>query len=226
MKKIVFAALALLTLVTCANAQMVGATNRQQGGFGTTSSDPEYRPTGAVLQFELGSPVAIAAGCQLNSNVMVGGGIGFYGFQRNYEGCYQVYAYHGPQYGYGYDTRCGEVYMKTILPIYAEARFSTPRYRWSAFADMKLGAVIGAGIDWSTDMAGTGATCKTGNPLFMAAQVGFSYKRFSIGFGYTYCPGLMRLDNWDMQPENHSYSCPNISLSYQLSIDKLRSIFL
>lgn len=223
MKRIVII-VCLAALSLGAQAQMVGATNRQQGGgFSMGSNDPEYHPTGAVIHFEVGYPIlAIGGGYQLNPNVMVGGGIALFGNSERYSGYYQHTEYNGYTHSYENRTHVGDVYAYNILPIYAEARFSTPGYRWSLFADVKLGFVLGMSADreWGEDIY-----YGVGNPLFMAFQVGAGFKNLSLGVGYGFAPGVVRLYNSDMQKENHSYGCFYTSLSYNLPFSAVRRVF-
>lgn len=216
MKRIVII-VCLAALSLSAQAQMVGATNRQNGSFSPSNNDPVYRPTGTVLQFEMGYPFAVSVGYQMNSSVMVGGGIGFNPREAAYSTCYQRYN----DFAGCYETREDWVTVQS-LPIFVEARFSTPRYRWSLFADFKLGVSVGL---FSVDELHEGALYEKVNPIFMSGQVGVTYKRLSFSIGCGYNPALLRLNNWSMVPETYSYVCPIVSLSYQLSIDKLRSVF-
>ena len=200
-------------------AQMVGATNRQNGTFSPSTNDPVYRPTGTVLQFEAGYPFSVAVGYQMNPNVMVGGGIGINLRQYAYTSYYRIENY----WGYGQDEiRQDWVGVENAVPLFVEARLSTPRYRWSLFVDVKLGINF-CTIDNNMDER---ALCEKVSPIFMSGQVGFSYKRLSFSLGCGYNPSLLRLNNSNMVPETYSYICPIVSLSYQVSLEKLRSIFL
>lgn len=218
--------LALVAVAFGAQAQMVGATNRQNGTFSPSTNDPVYRPTGALLHFEVGYPVlAIGGGYQMNPNVMVGGGVAYFGNRRTYDGCYQAETYMGPSYGYVNTTYNGSVYVYNILPVYAEARFSTPGYRWSLFADVKIGLALAMSSDSDKDThGGSSIYNEMGNPLFMAFQAGASFKNLSLGLGYGFAPGVVRLYNGDMQKENHSYGCFYTSLSYNLPFSAVRRV--
>lgn len=218
MKRIVLL-ICLATLSLGAQAQLVGATNRQQGGYSMGSNNPTYRPTGYLLQFEAGYPFAVSVGYQLNPNVMVGGGIGINLREYVYAGYYRIENY----WGYGQDEiRQDWVKVHNAIPLFVEARFSTPRYRWSLFADVKLGVNF-CSIENKMDYR---ALFEKVSPIFMSGQVGFSYKRLSFSLGCGYNPSLLRLNNSNMVPETYSYICPIVSLSYQVSLERLRSIFL
>ena len=218
MKRIVLL-ICLATLSLGAQAQLVGATNRQQGGYSMGSNNPTYRPTGYLLQFEAGYPFALSFGYQMNPCVMVGGGIGINLRQYAYASYYRIENY----WGYGQDEiRRDWVGVENAIPLFVEARFSTPRYRWSLFADIKLGVNF-CTIDNNMDDR---ALCEKVNPIFMSGQVGVTYKRLSFSVGCGYNPSLLRLNNSNMVPETYSYICPIVSLSYQVSLERLRSIFL
>ena len=104
----------LLVLAPCANAQMVGSTNRQQGGY----YDPGYgqndagRPRGALLHLEVGLPCAVSLGYQVSPVLMVGAGIGVN-------------------------------FLMESLPVYGEIRLNTPHDRIAGFLDVKAGYDLG-----------------------------------------------------------------------------------
>ena len=189
-------------------AQIVGATNRQQGGFSRGSNDPEYHPTGYNLHFEAAMPIAIGVTYQLNPNVMVGGGIAYYPFEDTYWGYYQS-SYDGSWYD-------GRIEADGALPIYVQARLSTPRYRWSVFADFKLGYNIGS-VDHKMDSS---VDLKEPNHIFFAMQAGVSYKRLSFGAGFGWNPARVKFEHnyGGGNYSSESYFCPSISLSYDLPI--------
>lgn len=215
MKRIVvfvcFAALALGT-----QAQMVGSTNRQRGGFGTTSSDPEYRPTGYALHFEAALPLALGVSYQLSPNVMLGGGIAYYPIEKEYSGYYQ-----GSYDGNWYD---GYIFVNGAMPIYAQARLSTPRYRWGVFADFKLGYNIGSidhKMDSSVDIE---EPCR----IFFGMQLGVNFKRLSLGAGFGWNPARVKFHHeyGGVNYSAESYFCPSVSLSYDLPITPILNSIL
>ncbi|MBP5528404.1 MAG: hypothetical protein J6X79_08150 [Bacteroidales bacterium] len=107
----------LLVLAPCANAQMVGSTNRQQGGYydpGYGQSD-EGRQRGPLLHFELGMPFAFSLGYQLNPSLMVGAGVG------------------------------ASFLITEYAPIFAQIRLSTPHDNRALFLDIKGGYDLGDG---------------------------------------------------------------------------------
>ena len=111
MKKIVFAALALLALAPGASAQIVGATNRSRGV--SVTERPTYKPAGGAIHMELGLPFTLGYGQWLNSHLMVGGGIGY-----------------NPS---TYNRR------EEYIPLFAQVRLSTPKYAFGVFVDLKAG---------------------------------------------------------------------------------------
>lgn len=114
MKKTLLLLAALLLLVPMSNAQMVGSTNRQQGGY----YDPGYgqndagRPRGALLHLEVGLPCAVSLGYQVSPVLMVGAGIGVN-------------------------------FLMESLPVYGEIRLNTPHDRIAGFLDVKAGYDLG-----------------------------------------------------------------------------------
>lgn len=140
MKKIVLIAAMLLAFGLSANAQMIGATNNQ-GTYRPTGNSPEYHPTGSLLNIELGSSNAIAYGYQINPYLRAGIGLGVFADVE---------------------------YDEAALPLFAEVRVSTPRHKFSMYADFKGGINLP----------------KHGEPRrFFASQLGVSFRYFSIGAG-------------------------------------------
>lgn len=207
MKRIVII-LCLAALSLSAQAQMVGATNRQNGGYSMGSNDPEYRPTGYNLHFEALVPFALGVSYQLNPNVMVGAGVAYYVPAQKYYGYYQG-SYDGSWYE-------GRIKVEGALPIYVQARLSTPRYRWSVFADFKLGYNLGA-VDHKMDSS---VDLKEPCHIFFGMQAGVSYKRLSFGAGFGWNPARVKFehsyDGGNFSSE--SYFCPSVSLSYDLPV--------
>lgn len=103
----------LLVMVSCmaTQAQMVGATNRSRGV--TVKERPTYKPTGGAIHMELGLPTTLGYSHWLNSNLMVGGGIGY---------------------------NMSEHMMRDeYIPLFAQVRFCTPKYAFGFFVDLKVG---------------------------------------------------------------------------------------
>lgn len=215
MKKTILTLLLVMVSCVATQAQMVGATNRQRGGFGTTSSDPEYRPTGYALHFEAAMPLALGVSYQLSPNVMLGGGIAYYPFTQEYRGYYQS------SYGYWSD---GYIFVQGAMPIYAQARLSTPRYRWGVFADFKLGYNIGS-IDHKMD---TSVDIEEPCLIFFGMQLGVNFKRLSLGAGFGWNPARVKFqhENGGGKYSAESYFCPSVSLSYDLPISVITSKLL
>lgn len=220
MKRIILAAVLLLALAPCASAQVVGATNRQSGGFVASDPSPLYRPTGPSIRFSIGaSPlVSVAYNHQLTSWFMVGGGVGLTlvnGEQHN-----ERYRSDG-NYGYywwdlqstdNYNTRDGGG-----IPLFVEAEVRTPRYKWSFFVDTKLGYILNAPEDvsyYGTNQSPTNSyqltnnSWTTWNRLLFSVIAGVSYKNVSLGWGYAYTEGF------------------NMQLSYNLPISVIQSKLL
>ena len=133
----------LLTLLTIGlQAQIIDATNNSTHKQEKTSSNsPIYKPTGHYLRYEGGLLWgSVAYDYQINPYIMVGGGVGV-----------------------------GIGYYNAIAPIYAEAVFSTPRNKWSLYAEIKLG--------YETVEAS----------FFPSLTVGANYKNLGLGIGGYYC---------------------------------------
>ena len=214
MKKTILTLVIVLAACVTTQAQMVGATNRQQGGFGPTSSDPEYRSTGYALHFEAAMPLAFGVSYQLSPNVMLGGGFAYYPFTEEYSGYYQID-------GYWHD---GYIYVEGAMPIYVQARLSTPRYRWGVFADLKLGYNIG-NIDHKMD---TSVDIEEPSHIFFGMQLGVNYKRLSLGAGFGWNPARVKFEHGYGGGYYYaeSYFCPSVSLSYDFPISVITSKLL
>ena len=118
-------------------AQIVGANEGPKTKMSNTTSSL-YKPTGHYLRLEAGYAhiFSVAYGYQINPYIMIGGGVGF-GYLHN-----------------------------PTLPIYAEAIFSTPRYKWSFIGDIKIGI----------DPIGS-------QSFFIDPRIGISYKNFGLAIG-------------------------------------------
>ena len=105
----------MVAFASGANAQMVGATNSQSGGFAGSGAEPQYRETGWRLNVEVGTSTAISFGYQVTPNLMVAAGMEMVS---------------------DFD------YMLIWGPVFAQVRLSTPMYRWSLFADLRFGWTV------------------------------------------------------------------------------------
>lgn len=114
MRKILIIAAALLLLTPVANAQMVGSTNHQQGGYYTPGygQNDAGRPRGALLHLEVGLPCAVSLGYQVSPVLMVGAGIGVN-------------------------------FLVESVPVYGEIRLNTPHDHMAGFLDVKAGYDLG-----------------------------------------------------------------------------------
>ena len=191
MKRII--ALALLCLAAAGTqAQIVGANTQRESLIKPKKQLPEYRPTDGFIQFEAGFPFSIAVGAQLNSSLMVAGGLGIgSSLLEN-----------------GWDRR------EAYLPIFIETRLSTPKYNFSVFADLRLAFDIVRQRDGF--MQGQEFLRYPVTQL----QLGFMWRDFSFGIGpmfffdertdiYNfYKSGL----NWDL----------SLSVSYRLNFESIK----
>lgn len=220
MKRFILAALLLLALAPSAGAQMVGATNRQSGGFIASDPSPLYRPTGPSIRFSIGAAplVSVAYNHQLTPWLMVGGGVGLcFVNGTNYEQSYYAEGSYGNYWwsyrnSWEYHTRDGGG-----IPLFVEAEVRTPRYKWSFFVDTKLGYILNAPedriereTDRSPNYTGDYAYDRRNewNRILFSLTAGASYKNVSLGLGYAYTEGF------------------NLQLSYNLPVSVITSKLL
>lgn len=207
--------LALFAVVVTAQAQMVGATNRQSGSFSSGVNDPTYRPTGAVLHFEAGSPWAAAVGYQVTPNVMVGAGYGYYYADYN-SSSFESYHYTSYTSGGGYwDYNYFQIEGNPMGP-FLEVRGSTPGYRWSVFGDVKLGYNLASYYPDS-------AECSR---IYIGLQAGIGYKNLSLGAGALLIPGIFTVTNSQGIREKTNFTEFSLSLSYNLPVAYLRRVLM
>lgn len=145
---------------------------------------PLYRPEGWYLQPELGAPTAISIGNQITSSFSVFGGIAI-----------------APLIGIDHRT-------SPALPIFAGIRYSTPKYKFSMFADIRLG------IDLQDQKFLTPK--KTFIPIM---QVGCMWKELSVGIGVT----MFYDEQWDSSYyESGLYGSGSISISYRIPVKAIK----
>ena len=214
MKKALFM-LVLVATLAAAQAQMVGSTNRQNGSISSSTNDPVYRPTGAVLHFEAGSPWAVAVGYQVTPNVMVGAGYGYY-YTSYQNSSFETYHYSSYTYGGGYwDYNYFQIEGNPMGP-FLEVRGSTPGYRWSVFGDVKLGYNLASYYPDS-------AECSR---IYLGLQAGIGYKNLSLGAGALLIPGMFTVTNSQGIREKANFTEFSLSLSYNLPVAYLRRVLM
>lgn len=168
---------ALLTLFAIgAQAQIVGANEGKKTSTSTTT--PLYKPTGHYLRFEAGGIWgSVAYDYQINPYIMAGGGIGV-----------------------GYADR---YYNNMVFPVYAEAVFSTPSYKWSFYSEIKLGCDFLLGYE---------------GIIFSSLTVGANYKNFGWGIGcYMY-----KYDFAGIHYHSNYVFTPRIIATYKLPLKVYR----
>lgn len=193
MKRIVLVAALLLSFCITANAQMIGATNNNPTV--RTNNSPLHHPTGSALRFEAGFPLlfSISYVNHVSPYFMIGGGtgLGMYGYD------YSIWNYRKPSNSYTYylyDSYSDREYDFGCMPLFAEAELHTPRYKWSLFINVKAGYNLFHPddyyysdprdesyryYDYAYDYE------RKCDRFFFMASVGFSYKNFSFGAGYS-----------------------------------------
>lgn len=199
MKKTILFLFLLLGTGMAVQAQMVGATNRSRGV--TAKERPTYKPTGGAIHMELGLPTTLGYGHWLNSNLMVGGGIG-YNLSEHME-------------------------RDEYIPLFAQVRFSTPKYAFGVFVDLKVGIDLKQLInedDWID-----GGFHEYPQAHLMA---GVSFGNFSLGGGImlaydeeeTYVDLLGT--SFQVGVKGGVFVRPVVSLSYDLHISTLKNLLL
>jgi hypothetical protein len=189
----------LLVMVSCmaTQAQMVGATNRSRGV--TVKERPTYKPTGGAIHMELGLPTTLGYGHWLNSNLMVGGGIGF--------------------------NMSEHMKRDEHIPLFAQVRFSTPKYAFGVFVDLKVGIDLKQLInedDWFD----------SGFHEYPQAHLmaGVSFGNFSLGGGIMLAYDEQWKDvlgiGFQSGVEGGLFVRPIVSLSYDLYISTLKNLLL
>lgn len=196
MRNKIFILLLLLGTGMAVQAQMVGATNRSRGV--TVKERPTYKPTGGAIHMELGLPTTLGYGHWLNSNLMVGGGIGF--------------------------NMSEHMKRDEYIPLFAQVRFSTPKYAFGVFVDLKVGIDLKQLInedDWFD-----GGFHEYPQAHLMA---GVSFGNFSLGGGIMLAYDESNdwiFDGNVISLESGLFVRPVVSLSYDLHITTLRNLLL
>lgn len=177
MKKLITLFALMLLFAIGAQAQIVGANEGPKAKTSNTSSSL-YKPTGHYLRFEAGYPTlfSIAYCYQLNSNIMIGTGCGF--GQIPYNHYFHYIAMSGERQGVDKINSNG-------IPIYVETVFSTPKYKWAYFIDVKIGGNITSENLQKTEMNMPYPYYERYSPwhFFGALNIGMFYKNFSFGIG-------------------------------------------
>lgn len=193
MKKSIFAIVMFAMTSVGVNAQEV-ITLSQGHNVKTEKVTPMYRPTGHNIRIAIGGPILIGIEYNrwLTPWLMVGAGTGY-----GIVGCTATYSV--PEYTSSYgsyhpainETRNIAGYG---IPWHIEAELRTPKYKWSAFLNLKIGYGIGVkhygvlkdnfveDIDENNNIV-YGKANYEWKPFFMLATAGFGYKRFSMGIG-------------------------------------------
>lgn len=170
--------------------------------------DSSYRGTGCIIKFDLGSLSSVTFGYRLSPSVMLG---------------------------------CGAGVVFNIIdwgvwtPVYFEARYSTPRFRKSLFADLKVGYAFGhgekddeSGAHFEDGMVYYNKSCYRGG-VYTSLQIGMMFKNLSVGAGVGLIPGAFYQKDivWGDE-HNHEMAVLLLAgLSYEFPIDtkKLKSTF-
>lgn len=196
MKKILTVFLAAFACITL-NAQDV-ITLSQSHNVSSNTSSPIIRPTGPSIRISIGVPELITAAFnyQITPWFMVGAGTGYgmamYSYTHTVTPHYITSTYQSNGWGYS-----GKGVGRAI-PLYAEAEIRTPKYKWYALFNIKIGANIYIKTSnvwkegreyYDTDYYGNAVYSETTikrHPFFISTAIGFGYKNFCIGYGLGY----------------------------------------
>lgn len=148
--------------------------------------DPLYRSTGGSIRFTAGVPnvvASVAYNHYFTPSIMVGGGLGF-GL-----GAYEQTETINSD-GSIRDTR---LYPVSAIPIYLEADFRTPRYKWSLFLNVKVGLFYyPTKLEDEDNITGYYHYSYSYKPFFVNFAAGVSYKNLNLGAGVTTINGINR----------------------------------
>ena len=203
MKKTILTLFLVLAACVATQAQLVGATNRQSGGFVSSDPSPVYRPTGSSLRFSLGvTPMAsVAYNFNPTSWFMVGGGVGFCNVNgTKYEEHYFAMGSSG-YYWWNVDhvTVYDNEHVACGFPLFVEAEVRTPRYKLSFFVNTKFGYILNTpdynlyrGTNRTPNYEGDNTVNRwtDWNKILFSLTTGVSYKNVSLGLGYAYTEGF------------------------------------
>lgn len=195
MKKVFIFLLSLCTFAMV-QAQVVGANTQQGSILKPSKLIPEYRPTGGFMEISLGYPnAAITVGNQLSSSVMIGGTFGVLWLDGNW----------------GW-----ERHEYTALPLFFSARFSTPKYNFSLFAEANVGIDLRAlidGYDFAYMPIGRLSAGFAWRNLFVSGGINFYYDESYPYYGsYSYESGLK--------------TSLSASISYRIPFETIRKVLL
>lgn len=180
--------------------------------FSHLADAQDNRTTGSSLETSVGfrysegvlyTPISVAYNHFLTPWFMVGCGTGLYMSPF-------TYTYYRPAYYWsGYETPemvSEHSYQSsnygTVLPLFLEIEFRTPRYKWSAFFNVKVGASLGVSSGYIKEGKEFYENDYYGNPVykeitidewdsfFFYPSVGFGYKNFSLSYGWMYYKNL------------------------------------
>lgn len=187
MKRLITLFALMLMFAIGAQAQIVGANEGPKAKTSNTTSSL-YKPTGHYLRFEVGYPqfASVAYGYQLNSNIMLGTGLGITDMPY-------VYSYHVTNINSGKEHEGSEILATQGFPIYAEAIFNTPKFKKAFFVDLKIGSNVFSILrEGYMDYHGNYYSERPYpdyqhysllRRFFVAVNVGLSYKNFNFGAG-------------------------------------------
>ncbi|MBQ9864677.1 MAG: hypothetical protein IJM33_04990 [Bacteroidales bacterium] len=205
MKKLLFLATILVAFASLADAQIIGSTNSATSPRSPkVDNSPLYRPTGGYIRFSGGFPtlLSVAYNYQLNPSFMLGGGVGV-GFGR------EMRKYWKSDELVEQSLENGD---PSFIPIYAEAEFRTPKYRWSLFFNIKVGYSLFKPEDkvWLNYYGYTKYQYHY-SPWLVAVAVGASYKNLHFGGGMS---NVCALDA--------DGPTPNVFLAYSLPFSGIK----
>lgn len=199
MKRIITLALAILCLATAGTtqAQIVGANTQRESLIKPKKEVPEYRPTGGFIQFSLGYPFGISVGKQLTSSFLLAGGVGLYPELNTWDR--------------------EDDWSK---PLFLQARFSTPKYNFSLFADVKAAIDLEQIIDPDDFFL---ADNKILRYPMLSLQLGAAWRDLALGLGWVFF--YDEVIGYELYKSGVHGSFV-INIDYRITFDAIRRVLL
>lgn len=199
MKRIITLVLAILCLATAGTtqAQTVGANTQRESLIKPKKQLPEYRPTGGFVQLSIGYPTGISVGKQFTSSFMLAGGIGLYPELNTWDR--------------------EDDWSK---PLFLQARFSTPKYNFSLFADVKAGVDLQQIINPDDYFL---ANNKALRYPMVSFQLGAAWRDLTLGLGWVFFYDEGEYWNYYKSGVHGSFV---INIDYRITFDAIKRVLL
>ena len=198
MKKI----LTIVTVLCCLSAgaiqaQIVGANTQRESLIKPKKEVPEYRPTGGFIQLSLGYPFGVSVGTQITSSFLLAGGVGLYPELNTWDR--------------------EDDWSK---PLFLQARFSTPKYNFSLFADVKAGIDLEQIINPDDYFL---ANNKILRYPMLSLQLGAAWRDLALGLGWVF---FYDEEMWYEHYKSGMHGSFVINIDYRITFDAIRRVLL